>query len=192
MLQAQALANRDAAAAQLHAMRALVDANGHAAMSGELQCWHSDAHETATTASHVLRTVSWRQGAGTIATGSVPHLLESWELVEDTDDVTARHTSNESARGELGTMPEVPSAPLLPEGAFAGAVVIEVDVNVTPAKGTVEGTDTEGAVAEAHVTIAVDCGEIALACAAKERSADHQQGATVIMRGLDSNLCRPT
>ena len=64
MLQAQALANRDAAAAQLHAMRTLGDANGHAAISDELQCWHSDAHETATTASHVVRTVSWRQGAG--------------------------------------------------------------------------------------------------------------------------------
>ena len=38
MLQAQALANRDAAAAQLHAMRALIDANDHAAMSEELHC----------------------------------------------------------------------------------------------------------------------------------------------------------
>ena len=115
MLQAQALANRDAAAAQLHAMRALGDANGHAAISDELQCWHSDAHENATTASHVLR-----------------------ELVEDNDDVTARHTSNESARCEGRTLPEVPYVPVLLECAYAWAVVLEVDISATPAKGADE------------------------------------------------------
>ena len=106
------------------------------------------------------------------ATDIVPDWLESWDLVEDDADVTARHTSNESARCELGTKPEVPSVPVLFEGAYAGAVVIEVDVNVIPAKVTVEGTDTEGAAAGAHVTTAVGYGETALACAAKERSDD--------------------
>ena len=56
LLQSRALASRDAAAAQLHAMRTLRDPSEHAPMSDELQCWYRDAHETAAIASHTVST----------------------------------------------------------------------------------------------------------------------------------------
>ena len=44
-------ANRDAAAALLLAMQTYGDPTGHAMQSGELHCWHTDAHDAAEVAS---------------------------------------------------------------------------------------------------------------------------------------------
>ena len=58
LLQAQALANRDAAAALLHAMRMHRDPRDHAPMPDELHCWYGDAREIAATASHAVKAVA--------------------------------------------------------------------------------------------------------------------------------------
>ena len=57
MQQAQAFANRDAAAALLLAMQAFGDPSGHAMQPDELHCWYTDAHDAAAVASQAADTL---------------------------------------------------------------------------------------------------------------------------------------
>ena len=70
LLQAQALANRDAAAALLHAMRMHRDPSDQAPMPIELHCWDSDARETAATASLAAKAVAAQPAASCVLCGA--------------------------------------------------------------------------------------------------------------------------
>ena len=69
-LLAQTQANRDAAAALLHAMRMHRDPSDEAPTPDELHCWYSDARETVATAYLSVKEVAAQPGASYVLCGT--------------------------------------------------------------------------------------------------------------------------
>ena len=117
MQQAQAFANRDAAAALLFAMKSSGRASQHAMQADELHCWYADAHCVADVASHAVT--------------AFQQLTASASAVPATAGVPPAHAAGAPAHVYIG---DIDSSPCTPRGRSSVADDDGTVTSFTPIK----------------------------------------------------------